>query len=317
MKINNNYKNFVNKLYNKPYSNELSCKEIINIFIISIIELLVEFCYIIANIINNYDYNEKFFFIQILIWYFFPNIFLKIIFYKHQYISIIIITTIGLIKTSISSFINRSFDYKTLILEIIIYTSNGIIYGYSKGLMEYKLFSPYKCCYTIGLINSILLIIIYFTVSYIPCNLEFFCEEEEHFDSIYFLFKDINYKEILILISYVLLCGIDYLLINVIMKNLTLYHILIVFHIQQFINKIFFLEDKIERIFTISYFIVELIFIFVFLEIIEINCCELNKDLKRKIEERAILESNSLSENREEELIFVDDEKNYFIRSTL
>ena len=67
MKINNNYKNFVNKLYNKPYSNELSCKEIINIFIISIIELLVEFCYIIANIINNYDYNEKFFFIQILI----------------------------------------------------------------------------------------------------------------------------------------------------------------------------------------------------------------------------------------------------------
>ena len=55
IKINNNYKNFVNRLYNKPYSENLTCKEIINLFIISAIELLVEFCYIIANIINNYD----------------------------------------------------------------------------------------------------------------------------------------------------------------------------------------------------------------------------------------------------------------------
>ena len=317
IKINNNYTNFVNRLYNKPYSESLSCKEIINLFIISVIELIVEFCYIVANIINNYDYNEKFFFIEILIWFFFPSIFLKLIFYKHQYISIIIITIIGLIKTSISSFINRSFDYKTLILEVIIYTLNGIIYGYLKGLMEYKLFSPYKCGYAIGLINSILLIIIYFIVSYTPCNLEFLCEEEDHLDNVYSLFKDINYKEILILISYSLLCGIDFLLINTIMNNLTLYHILIVFHIEQFINKIVYLEDKIDRIATISYFIVELIFIFVFLEIIEINFCKLNKDLKRKIQERASLEAKSANSSIEEELIFVDEEKNYFIKSTL
>ena len=317
IKINNNYKNFVNRLYNKPYSENLTYKEIINLFIISAIELLVEFCYIIANIINNYDYNEKFFFIEILIWFFFPSIFLQLIFYKHQYVSIIIITIIGLIKTSISSFVSRNFDYKTLILEIIIYTSNGIIYGYLKGLMEYKLFSPYKCCYSIGLINSILLIIIYFIVSYAPCNLEFLCEEEEHLDNIYLLFKDINYKEILVLISYSLLCGIDCLLINIIMNNLTLYHILIVFHIEQFTNKILYYENKINRIATISYFIVELLFIFVFLEIIEINFCKLNKDLKRKIQDRASLEAKSANSSIEEELIFVDDEKNYFIQSTL
>ena len=317
IKINNNYSNFVNRLYNKPYSESLTCKEIVNLFIISVIELIIEFCYIFANIINDYDYNEKYFFVEILIWFFFPSIFLKLTFYKHQYTAIIIITIIGLIKTSISSFINKSFDYKTLILEIIIYTLNGIIYGYLKGLMEYKLFSPYKCCYAIGLINSILLIIMYFIVTYAPCNLEILCEEEEHLDNVYSLFENINYKEILILMSYSLLCGIDAVLINSIMNNLTLYHILIVFHIEQFINKIVYLEDKIERIATISYFIAELIFILVFLEIIEINCCKLNKDLKRNIEERAILEAKSANSSIEEELIFVDDEKNYFIQSTL
>jgi hypothetical protein len=317
IKINNNYSNFVNRLYNKPYSESLTYKEIINLFIISVIELIIEFCYIFANIINDYDYNEKYFFVEILIWFFFPSIFLKLTFYKHQYTAIIIITIIGLIKTSISSFINKSFDYKTLILEIIIYTLNGIIYGYLKGLMEYKLFSPYKCCYAIGLINSILLIIMYFIVTYAPCNLEILCEEEEHLDNVYSLFENINYKEILILMSYSLLCGIDAVLINSIMNNLTLYHILIVFHIEQFINKIVYLEDKIERIATISYFIAELIFILVFLEIIEINCCKLNKDLKRNIEERAILEAKSANSSIEEELIFVDDEKNYFIQSTL
>jgi hypothetical protein len=317
IKINNDYSNFVNRLYNKPYSESLTYKEIINLFIISVIELIIEFCYIFANIINDYDYNEKYFFVEILIWFFFPSIFLKLTFYKHQYTAIIIITIIGLIKTSISSFINKSFDYKTLILEIIIYTLNGIIYGYLKGLMEYKLFSPYKCCYAIGLINSILLIIMYFIVTYAPCNLEILCEEEEHLDNVYSLFENINYKEILILMSYSLLCGIDAVLINSIMNNLTLYHILIVFHIEQFINKIVYLEDKIERIATISYFIAELIFILVFLEIIEINCCKLNKDLKRNIEERAILEAKSANSSIEEELIFVDDEKNYFIQSTL
>ena len=317
IKINNNYSNFVNRLYNKPYSESLTYKEIINLFIISVIELIIEFCYIFTNIINDYDYNEKYFFVEILIWFFFPSIFLKLTFYKHQYTAIIIITIIGLIKTSISSFINKSFDYKTLILEIIIYTLNGIIYGYLKGLMEYKLFSPYKCCYAIGLINSILLIIMYFIVTYAPCNLEILCEEEEHLDNVYSLFENINYKEILILMSYSLLCGIDAVLINSIMNNLTLYHILIVFHIEQFINKIVYLEDKIERIATISYFIAELIFILVFLEIIEINCCKLNKDLKRNIQERAILEAKSANSSIEEELIFVDDEKNYFIQSTL
>ena len=317
IKINNNYSNFVNRLYNKPYSESLTYKEIINLFIISVIELIIEFCYIFANIINDYDYNEKYFFVEILIWFFFPSIFLKLTFYKHQYTAIIIITIIGLIKTSISSFINKSFDYKTLILEVIIYTLNGIIYGYLKGLMEYKLFSPYKCCYAIGLINSILLIIMYFIVTYAPCNLEILCEEEEHLDNVYSLFENINYKEILILMSYSLLCGIDAVLINSIMNNLTLYHILIVFHIEQFINKIVYLEDKIERIATISYFIAELISILVFLEIIEINCCKLNKDLKRNIQERAILEAKSANSSIEEELIFVNDEKNYFIQSTL
>ena len=59
--------------------------------------------------------------------------------------------------------------------------------------------------------------------------------------------------------------------------------------------------------------VLEIIFILIFLEIIELNFCNLNINIKRNIEERAISEE-FYDENDEEQIVFVDKENNYYIK---
>ena len=66
------------------------------------------------------------------------------------------------------------------------------------------------------------------------------------------------------------------------------------FIIETFIENIIKNLGKLENIFLITSFFIELIIILVFLEIIEINCCGLNKNLKRNIELRGKIDSSSL-----------------------
>jgi len=52
--------------------------------------------------------------------------------------------------------------------------------------------------------------------------------------------------------------------------------------------------------------------VLIFLEIIELNFCGLNENLKRNIEKRALIESSLLTENENEKDKF-DNELNYII----
>ena len=65
-----------------------------------------------------------------------------------------------------------------------------------------------------------------------------------------------------------------------------------------------------ENIFLISSFVFELIMILIFLEIIEINFCGLNKNLKRNIESRGIIDSSLAIEDEDDDNDLIDDKKN-------
>ena len=58
------------------------------------------------------------------------------------------------------------FNYKVLLLEIFIQGANSIFYAYIKILMEYKYYSPFQCCYLFGIVNTPLILIIYYSFSY-------------------------------------------------------------------------------------------------------------------------------------------------------
>ena len=89
--------------------------------------------------------------------------------------------------------------------------------------------------------------------------------------------------------------GLYVSLINKIFYDFTLYHLYLPFLVKKFIEEIFshiVNGNFFKNSFLISCFCIELIMILVFLEIIELNFCGLNKNLKKNIEFRSITESN-------------------------
>ena len=299
-KLDGEHKGIITYIYNNPYEKYLTAKEIIMVVTVSILKIVENFCNLFSDKMNEkfYNYNEEinndYFFISFIIWFLFSNYYLKINHYKHQYISIIAVTIIGIIKLtylSIKTYINKSFNMWWLIellklfIELLSILTSSIGYGYIKGLMEYKFFSPYKCCFIVGIINLPIILIIYIIVSYIPCYSNVICnnEEERHFDNINILFTRFNLKEIILLTLFTFLSGVKALLINKTMNDFTLYHIIIPIQIAEFV------KDMIKSfdIYMLIIFIFEFFFYLVFLEIVELNICDLNKNIRKNITKRA------------------------------
>ena len=315
-KNNENSTNLINKNENDSNNNNIKIKDIIIFFSVCILNLVVEFSYILVELLNGY-YKEEYFLFETLIWFIAPKFIFKKTYYKHQKIAILLIIIIGAIKAIITMIVFDRFNYKQLLLEIFIHSGDAIFYGYMKALMEFKYFSPFKCCYIFGIVNTPIILIAYFIVSYIPCNNKFLCDGKEYFDNIYSLFDNFSFNELIFLILECLSEGIGLLSINMIMNKFTLYHALIPFHATFCVINLLDNEtSKAEVIITSIYFITEIIFILVFLEIIELNFCNLNKNLKRKIEDRAINE-DIYNETDEEQIVFVDEEKKFFINTEL
>lgn len=302
-------------LYGDIYDKKLALKDKILIIVLCLIFLTLDFSYLYEDYLNNKDDSiENYFFIENLAWFILPNLIFEFHYYKHQKLSIVFIIILGLINTIIAIIINLKFNYKKLFIDIFIYILETTSYAYIKGLIKYKYFSPFKIIYIVGFINLSLIIIIYFIVSHLPCNFEPLCEGKSHLDNIY-SFRHFKFTEILLLSAYSIIIGFVFLLINLILYDFTLYHVLIPIHINYLIQVIIFQSNKTNLILTTLYFAFEIIFILVFLEIIELNFWGLNINLKKNIENRAISDSlyclDDLKEKDENECIDVDD--NYYI----
>ena len=144
----------------------------------------------------------------------------------------------------------------------------------------------------IGIINTPIIILIYFIISFTPLGN---IDNDYYYDSIFELFTNIGKinakaKLVIILILLPFVYGIlHYILIKTI-YDYTIFHMYIPFIIENFIdmftNRPF---DMFKKIFLISSFIFELIMILVFLEIIEINCCGFNENLKEIFNQEELL----------------------------
>ena len=288
---------FVNQDYldNIPDDKKLSIKDILKFFIIYTILLLIEVIEIISNAIDSDDeqklgYKDGYLLFLILIMFILPKFISKIVFYKHQKISFIGFILIEVIK-SIVFFIKKSNfqinDFLIIILNIFFSLLLAVYYIYIGRLMKYKYISPYKCSFLVGVGFVPLIIIIYFIISF-----------TNDFDNIFDLFKDfedLKLSNTILLISYPLASGLLGLLLFKTINDFTLFHLNIPFIIKKFIREVTRGEENI--FFLISSFSLELIMIFVFLEIIEINFCGLNENLKKNIKKRAISESSLINKD--------------------
>ena len=302
--------NFIPSLISNIKSNNneyLSIKEIIKIFFLCIIFLIILFFRIIQQIINQNndekDYENRFIFIELLL--IFLNPCSSEVNYKHQKFSFLIFTLIEIIKIIVFILYKSSNNYSAIFNEIIISIFYAFYYIYIKRLMKYKYISPYTCNFVVGIINFPIVIIIYFIISFTSLGDD---KSKYYVDNIFNLFKyNLNIINIMRLISLPIAYGISYSLLYKIIYDYTLYHAFIPLLIENFIGDMINLQIKSGIIFLISCFLIEFIMILIFTEIVELNFCELNKNLKKNIESRALIESSL--ENEENYKDEVDQEK--------
>jgi hypothetical protein len=221
-------------------------------------------------------------------------------YYKHQYFSIIIIILLEILRY-IFKILNNNWENPSisiLILQIIRALCDSIFCGYIKALIEYKFFSPYKCCYIFGFINTAIVIILYLIVSHISfkeanlfCSLKY--NNSFYFDNIYSILKNINIIQIFTFFIYTISNGLYQLLINITVGEFTACHLFMPCFLIQFIINIY---GSISNWKLLSFIIIscvfEMIFIFIFLEVIVFNCLGLNKNIKKSIINRAYEDYN-------------------------
>ena len=312
-------------IYNNPYDQYLSIKDILKFFVVCLFFLITDILEIIIDIINNsinddcnndsnegndeFIYEDDYLAYEFLIIYFLPKIFTDIVYYKHQNVSFFILFLIEFAK-SIYSYLNyKNFNSKSLIIILLNIISSILFatcFAYIKGLMKYKFISPFKCCFMIGMVNAPLIIII---------SSIFSIFKEKIYDYNINIFKTFNEIEIddtsniIRLIIFPFIYSILMSLLTKTINDFTLYHIYIPFLIENFLKNIYnaFESDYIPNIILLSAsFFIELIMILIFLEIIEVKLFGLNENIKKNIELRAMTESIiAINDNEDDD----DDER--------
>ena len=213
-------------------------------------------------------------------------------YYRHQYFSIIVLAIVGLGKFIIY-FYNKGLGhfFLHLLIHLTYSTFKSLLTVYMKGLMEYKYVTPYKACYLMGMFNFIITFIIYIIVTLCPCD-NSLCRVEynnkKYFGNILTIF---NYFS-LIPLGDIFIKTIRLVLTYKVIDDFSVCHSFLIcqpFTVMEF----GLISDDFNVIFSAFSYILILINIFlilVFLEIIQINICKLNHDLKKNIETRAMKE---------------------------
>ena len=322
-----NYNNHLIKyIFNNPLDKSLSNKELVTLFVFCLLSLLYTFLLNIIKLINKKN-NEK----NINNDYIFLSPFLSLIisiyvfkekFYKHQYYSVIIITLIEIIKFVIEIIKDNDIDIKACFIHFFLLVISSIlcslVYGYKKLLMNFKFFSVFKCCYIFGIINLPIIIVIYIITSNCECSGLYLCKIEynnkTYIDNFNVLFDkgELNIKSITYLIGLILLTiiisfcyGVNSIMLNNVLSNFSVCHIILPLLITQIIIDISVNYDNLILILIIIFDIIEIMMIFTFLEIIELNFFGFNMNTKKCIRDRAeadkLLDENDSDDSNEEE----------------
>ena len=292
-----------NSTINSTHSkNKLTIKTYVQIGFVSILWLINIILTIVITIENRYEFysllDANLLFLFIISFFLFKNNY-----HYHQYLSFTILFFISIVKNvSYIYAYNPDFNIKDKYYRHFLLIINSIIFsiafGYTKVFLDEYNFSPYKINYLFAFIDGIPVIVLCFISAYIPCNNKFnkYCLVNDEKDSYFDNFKIFFNKDLLQIMSVMLSMffhAIFDLLIMTLIQKYTLFHYILPMKILNFISTIeSLILGKIE--FRLMLFIIDIIaqlldifFLLVFIECIELNFCGLNKNLKKNIMERA------------------------------
>ena len=294
-------------------SAKITNKDIILIIISSILLLIADYIKVLIQIrnkeqINQLVLNEQYNFMILLLLVILSYLFYKNKCYRHQICSVIIIIILGIFRyiLKLIGYYKKYNKYPNLFLDLflqnIVAIIESIIIIYTKGLMELKFFSPYKICYINGVINTIIILILLIIFTFIKSEGSnwFFSlkyKEKYYLDNIYSIIDNYGYKLIFLFLSSIFY-GCLKLALNCVINSFTVCHTFFLLQNKE-LATILFKEEELNNLtimILISYFI-EYFVILVFLEIIELKFCDLDKNTRRNIKERGEDETNKSIEN--------------------
>ena len=288
-------------IFNDNLSEKIKKKDLIYILFFSILSLLIGVLKLIMNIyLNSFNNIILINYFSLILFFSFILSFCRIKYYKHQYYSIIFLFILKIIPFIIQYNNLNLYSLYFVILQIITSFIESIFLMYIKGLMEYKYyFSPYRIMYILGIINSVLILIVYFILSFIYCDyFSFFDGGKKYFINIFAAFSDLNIKKIAGYFLFSIFNGIYNLLIFITINKFTVCHSIILIGNDDLINFVFFVFFSIQSgiiVINVIYFSIIIICFLVFLEYIELNCFGLSKNTKRNIRKRANEDSPMLN----------------------
>ena len=225
------------------------------------------------------NFKLNFWMFDILFICMFSHVILKSKLYKHQYLCLMIIVILGII-INIDLYFYQN-EVKTDLIEIIIKYFSEIIFSLcivlNKFTIEKKFASPYEICFCQGIINLVL---------YIICLIIF-----KDLDDFFSYWNELNNIEVYLFLIMMIIQFVFNLFIFITLKKFTECHILIIIVISElepFCRDLVY--NKFNSIIIIIEFICILFILLIFNEIIEINCCGLQKNTKKNIIKRAEIE---------------------------
>ena len=309
----------------KPYTKNFPIKEMIYFIFISLSKLLLDILYMLYHYIlgtnNNKAIINYYFQFELIFLFLLNKIIYKNRYYKHHYLAIIFSVLEGIFYFIIEFHDNTIGIFFLHLLSHLIYSFiKAFIVLNIGGLMKYKFITPYKACYIFGLFNFVIITIIFIISSFNPCDY-ILCKVEynnkKYFGNIYTLFTIEGLFIFLISMMKTALLLMNYIIMNI----FTAFHS---FLILQFAisncSLIFHIIANDVTIFIILLIdnIIITFFLLIFVEIIEINICNISYYSKKNIIEREIEdlklidESNSDNIDSETEIELCDSERNRY-----
>ena len=290
----------INYEYNDKYE-EVTYINYSNFFYLSILDYLQSLSLFTFAHFFSSNINAFFWSIDIMFLYIFSKCFLGVSIYRHHIISLIIFVLFDIYLSYVIIF-GPDFNYWQIVYIII----NNILFSlkvvYAKKLMDYNFISHYKLCLIIGGITLIYGIITLIIETIIDEKLDISEKYREFIDNFLdFCNKIINedssviIKEIIFIILYIISSGLSNIFLYLTLSNLSPFHVLltkILLCIEYNITKVI-LELKVVSIINICIYILSVFVLFFFLEIIQLNFCNLNMDTKDQIQERSLDKTNT------------------------
>ena len=310
-------------IYNK--SKKVNIKEPLNLILMILLELIYDTS-LLAYQKKEEEQSELviaeiYKFMDILFLLIFFRVFHKILFYKHQYISLIIIILTGLARffRVFEYFFHeegKEFGIITLGFIILLPLIDSLKIYIIQKYMKYNYYSPYFILFLIGVTYLIVSLIILIIFKNINCSTEI-CKSlsEINIESN----KVVNY---ILIILYSLFYGLEHFIKFYTMYAFSAFHYILIStfgEIIQFGYKMILNFDTTDLIVNLVTYSVEIFAVLVFIETIELNFCGLNMNLKKNIIFRAdnelYLINKSKNCNRDDDSETIDSQHLYDIDS--